>query len=1423
MKYIESRLWIYDRLGGTENLLDSNSNDNIYLTKLAGAPNGYYTITEPITSVNNYRFENIASQVLEDGVYTIHLKSTTELSGNSGLLILDIGDEHIILNIVNGEVSYTFTVVNGTEIIISFCGGEYLSGSDIPAPIIGLQYDFTIMLNRGGTALPFSSYAPDFKGENLSQYVASGDSYKEDISDVIDTAELTLLGYNVAKEFTPETKFIYEKVELEDGDEVSVIRYEMVVDKDIVNKSIISDDKYYDHHIFFGEPSIISQKRLVDNISATYRLQDVSLTTKPSFNLDTPYKTNYIYKPKYPYEINSSWKFGTNSEGTLGLKHTYVYGKNFSFDKSYIKQGDNPQKYYIDIGITYDSSTTYTINEKVQYNGYTYSALQETTGNTPSGTASDNDYWKYISTAGELKIKLPLIKVSCSINDTNQYSESHYISIDYRVIEMDLSGNILNDNFISGTLHEKSSLRYIIPDYNYTLSNFKNEDILLEGVEKFDGSSLKYIARRYTAFNTDYYNQAVDLSAYNNSVITLSNIQPNRRYKVVVSIHKYENIAKLLFNIGNVTISCVEDNNINPTKIFYYYRGIIQANNGNGLTDTMSVSTDDYSETSATAEFQTYNFSSKEILFSSASPYTAYNLLKKAIINSALIEKKDGVSIYETPNTFYLDENFVNELKNTNVIENFYNQKNLWQILLDVGKYIHAIPRLEFGDMEHADMLKITFDRLGSPNESKKDGTITTIQNFKGVDDYISACSSYITNMVQMDNEISEWVVAKSSNDEYTVSNDSSNLQLSKNIIELLSVTAYVYGETAKELKVSDGASAGITDYIFEKAVYNTLPTSTDTIPNKGVALYYNLGENIIQGFEYRSPTKNTGEPFNDYAIKKVLGVAFGATYTNNPSSNDKKWINIKINDFKFLVRYRTKDSLRQEQSRPDLRKYLLNSIYDRVPIHSQFNNQEDILVDSIKFGNNIYGKLIRTGNTNYSVTEWNESLSQLKHKGELYRINETDNTYDSKNGNLYYVASVNHTFYGEFIISQVEFSKDFNQLSPIIGIPSEPRFYEISERSSIRREFCINDYILLTSDREQGYGIPKTYLSDINHLMNLIFGKENATYSKYAITTFKNDKDAIEMAGQGGEEFYVDIISPINAYSSENVLTYEWDMEDNFSAGNRTLEGDVQGAPETNDQSYRILDPVRYTDKYGRAQLLDFYILKDLGSEPTHEQVRNFPISPITTDINKAVDEKMPYIINYADYITASNYVGGYSEKKDYFGLGLIKDCREAISVNYNIHNLVDSDTFVLSPFIFKNGKKNVRVVLLSAEVNKLSSGYVSLQQSMIVPYNKNGNKMLGYFDLTYSVSGRIGTIDMGSILKDVNDHHFDGNKDYEQVRAIAIIYDIPDTESSDSIPQLAKFIYAKNLPMNWSISDKKRFWYIQPPCKEKLFTNHQ
>ena len=197
---------------------------------------------------------------------------------------------------------------------------------------------------------------------------------------------------------------------------------------------------------------------------------------------------------------------------------------------------------------------------------------------------------------------------------------------------------------------------------------------------------------------------------------------------------------------------------------------------------------------------------------------------------------------------------------------------------------------------------------------------------------------------------------------------------------------------------------------------------------------------------------------YTDYAIKKIIYSAFNdyPILPDPPISND--WTNLKVNDYSFFVRYRTKDSVRQNHIRPDLRKYLLNTKWDRYPEHNQFNNQTDVVVDSIKFGNNMFGKLIKTGNNSYDIYEWNDSWENVKHKGELYRINEE----------LYYVAKASHTIYSNFIVSKISYSKDYNELSNIIGIPSEPRFYEISEQSIIAREFEINDILLLTDKEEE-------------------------------------------------------------------------------------------------------------------------------------------------------------------------------------------------------------------------------------------------------------------------------------------------------------------------------------------------------------------
>ena len=112
--------------------------------------------------------------------------------------------------------------------------------------------------------------------------------------------------------------------------------------------------------------------------------------------------------------------------------------------------------------------------------------------------------------------------------------------------------------------------------------------------------------------------------------------------------------------------------------------------------------------------------------------------------------------------------------------------------------------------------------------------------------------------------------------------------------------------------------------YVFEESVYNILSINANDSVNKGLAIYYTLGTNKIVGLNYQLPSINTGDGDTEYAIKRIIGTVYLM------STND--WKNIKINDYLFRVSYRTKDTLRSNQARPDLRKYILSTPYDRVP-----------------------------------------------------------------------------------------------------------------------------------------------------------------------------------------------------------------------------------------------------------------------------------------------------------------------------------------------------------------------------------------------------------------------------------------------------------------------------------------------------------
>lgn len=425
-------------------------------------------------------------------------------------------------------------------------------------------------------------------------------------------------------------------------------------------------------------------------------------------------------------------------------------------------------------------------------------------------------------------------------------------------------------------------------------------------------------------------------------------------------------------------------------------------------------------------------------------------------------------------------------------------------------------------------------------------------------------------------------------------------------------------------------------------------------------------------------PTKNPGE--GEYAIKRIIGTVYGFEPT--------VWESIVVNDYVFHIVYRTQETVRSDQTRPDLRKYLLQTKYDRTPQHRQFNNQQDTVADSVKFGDNTYGRLIRTGNTTYTIREWTDGLFNVKRAGQLYEIR----------GELYYVTKVKSVFYFDHVICDVEFSKDYNKLSQIIGIPSEPRFYEISEQSQIRRSKVVPDYLVLgTSDgdnKNTDSFIQESGWDYIQRLMFPLSSQSPATYPRYAATIFKNDIDKDDNVA-GNETFITSVLHPVGTYSIRNTLTISWRMKDNFSAGDQVVQTSLYLPDKDNepDGAFARLVPYQYPDVHGRADMFDFLIFPAL--ELSDKEIRELPALPK---------------IDIAALFGSENNTAAAMNNTN--GLVLLKDNREALSFDYNLELLTDSDRFVVSGWVWSDktdesgeNNANIAIALLNEEINKISN----------------------------------------------------------------------------------------------------------------------
>lgn len=1271
----------------------------------------------------------------------------------------------------------------------------------------------------------YDKTATDYKGTEYTQYIQLGDQNKDDLTEVLGGAELTLVGLNLRKEFDPSTRFIWEQYNIVDDEEIRIFHKDLSVESDYVSQPILSDDNYFNHHITFLEASVVAQKRIVDDIAVTYKLKDVNLFGSNSIDTKT-----YVE----PTERENEKAFGGNfhfNGGFIGMfGASLYYGRKFKWEWATWLQNDS----------NYAQNANYqTYIDNIWDNKYQNVDIQN--GNT-------------------ITLSIPMLSVYVGQKDSSNYENNRqgFCAIDVKVVETDISTGL--DNIVSSYTINPCSLNSVENEWNtawYEQNVITNKGDSLNNYYYKTGLAEPYFYHKTLAKHKN---------TYDDRYITFT-IQKNKKYSLRVSLHNYTD---------DVTIHTLEGA-INPDNGSLPMTDI----SGNWLNlfgINVQSNFQRYCVTNdiPVAEMQFYVYDSSDVtytLFTSAPPANAYDLFVKAVICSQdTYKKQSGVAITDQELPFYVDPEFVDELKNTQIYENSYHQNNLWQLFVEIGKYIHAIPLVKFGDDNR---FKVTFTRLGITDETENNNPVKFgIFNHRTMEDYISSTSSYVNNLVQGGGIIQEVVAPKSTSNDYLVYNDVAKLVVSKNIIELVKLEVRDTNDNTHEWK-------DMTKYAYEKSIYEILPIVPNEPNNRGNAIYYSLGTNVIEGFDYTLPSPNQGT--YNYAIKNILELIFN---TGSPT-------NIKVNDYIFRVTYRTKDSARVDQTRPDLRKYLLYSDLDYAPLQYQFNNQQDRVLDAQRFGNNIYGKLIKTGNTEFEVNEWIENLDDLKRVGELYRLPEDNN-------NLYYVATVENTNYGSYITSNVTFSKDYNELSNMIGIPSEPRFYEIATENLIDREVSNNSYLVLGNGDVRNLPYVditqrKSMVYDKAYIKDLLFTPDTE-YPKYAVTCFKNDKDKQDSNVPENNMKYKGVLVPISTYSVQNTLNMEYDMVDNLSAGDKVSLTEDGSIPNT---AYRTLSAVQYTDAHGRDDLFDMIILKDV--DLTDDQIRELPESPYSvshynsyyelapsfrqytyecdrtqvndwqTDFMTWANATIPQVVGvllgdifyvktkmkYHDAIYGDYYVYGlvnldiqieqgvrtitivqsflqngepYPISEYDFndlckplipknqaifttitnnadidlnignlgrGKGLLKDNREIISINTNIHMITNSDRFVISGDLWTIKKKPVKLALLRKEVSKIINNKISSVDVIELADITSSLQWVGIdidiIDAIWSVRG---------IGGDVSD-----------IKALAIVVDDRIIEDDEVIytPENYTFVMARNVD-GLDENEKVENWYIAP-----------
>lgn len=556
------------------------------------------------------------------------------------------------------------------------------------------------------------------------------------------------------------------------------------------------------------------------------------------------------------------------------------------------------------------------------------------------------------------------------------------------------------------------------------------------------------------------------------------------------------------------------------------------------------------------------------------------------------------------------------ELSKIEAPEFAFSKCTLKEALDQIGGYIHGIPRLT---ILTEDLKVISFDMLGGTEQAiLADPQYPYISNrvSQTIEDYATKLDSTVDNLVNI-LDVQEGVITEPYSGGYkTVRTEEAYARITDG--NMVIATQYpIYSVEKLEVgPLPDGGKGGdITAYVFEAADYGLMSSYDGGYPNsKAFAIYYEQGQRNIKGLNFKSP-KVFGNATSNYSIVNIIEQALGQ---KSPSGTGYPTLS-------FRITYTPVFGSRVEQHKP----YYVG-LHPRALAYNQGAN----LVETRYYGENMKGLIARMGNAEITRVYRLANMNYLPKVGQMW-------------GDDYYVSSVSVAIYPFYIDCEVGLSKDFNRLSQYIGINSQLRMYEVSEKQAYNRDMVYADYCVIGDPVTSDSGLLMRGLTDIAN--TFVQSQSVGLQSPVSVATATTYDET-------GEPMH-SVTLPVISTAMGNAMVFSFGMQDNYSAGEKSAWTQIEGGYgywQTN---------VPYNDYYGRFEKMSF-AMTERGYAPT------------------AWDDDVCFELPQGAYAESGVAIGTQINRR----LVVRKDNREIFRLHYQLHYVTNRKNLIIGPALTHN-----------------------------------------------------------------------------------------------------------------------------------------